>query len=221
MIMKRFAMRNRVVELALSMGMLARASQAAMISPPDITIPAQAADWTAAITVSQFDPSLGTLNAVFIQTVGNASVNGYLQNNASLPETFSFGMGVEVATLLPNSSLLTADVLAAKPGVFTVPPQGGVAVFGGPATYTGTASTTLSGAEMAPFVGAGSVGLPTETSTVLAFTGGGGNIQANLSTLVGETFHIEYEYSPVPEASTCGVIVGLGCLLALVRRPPH
>jgi hypothetical protein len=34
----------------------------------------------------------------------------------------------------------------------------------------------------------------------------------------GATFHIEYEYSPVPEASTIGLIAGLGCLVALVRR---
>jgi hypothetical protein len=35
---------------------------------------------------------------------------------------------------------------------------------------------------------------------------------------VGATFHLEYEYSPVPEASTIGLVAGLGCLTALVRR---
>lgn len=35
---------------------------------------------------------------------------------------------------------------------------------------------------------------------------------------LGETYHIEWEYSPVPEASTCGLVAGLGCLVILVRR---
>ena len=35
---------------------------------------------------------------------------------------------------------------------------------------------------------------------------------------VGATFHLEYEYSAVPEASTIGLVAGLGCLAALVGR---
>jgi len=38
------------------------------------------------------------------------------------------------------------------------------------------------------------------------------------SSTAGATFHVEYEYSPVPESSTVGVIAGLGCLVALARR---
>jgi hypothetical protein len=35
---------------------------------------------------------------------------------------------------------------------------------------------------------------------------------------VGATFHLEYEYSAVPEASIIGLVAGLGCLAALAGR---
>ena len=38
------------------------------------------------------------------------------------------------------------------------------------------------------------------------------------ASTAGATFHIEYEYSPVPEGSIIGLVAGLGCLAALVRR---
>jgi hypothetical protein len=139
--MKRQWMRSRLNSLPLVLGLVAGACKAAMISPPNAGVPVQTEDWGSTINVSQFDPSQGTLNSVYIETLATDQINRFPLADSKSSETFPLGAGFDVGTTPPN-----------------------------------------------------------------------------LSTLVGETFHIEYEYSPVPETSTCGVIAGLGCLIALARR---
>ncbi|MGO8677612.1 MAG: choice-of-anchor E domain-containing protein [Limisphaerales bacterium] len=172
------------------------------------------------VTLPQFNPALGTLEEVQISFQGNAVFNGATFNNSGNAGAFT-SLTANVAATAPTLNTVTLNI-AGPGGYFNAPTSGTSDPYGtgGTITYpTSPINITISSitpAVLSAYQGSGDVNIP--LSAQLASLGGPVLSYASGTSQAGATFHIEYEYSAVPEASTIGLVAGLGCLVALFRR---
>jgi len=178
------------------------------------------------VSVEQFNPALyGTLDGVIITLTPSATYNSLYLNNSGVAGSFQ-QLATQVSASLTRYGPLTAQVYGPNifPAAISAPANGITsASYGGANNFVSPGQITLTTTtELAPFIGTGSTPITTSFQLLsyynnVANSGPFLNYSSGQSD-AGATFHIEYEYSPVPEASTIGLIAGLGCLVALVRR---
>jgi hypothetical protein len=209
----------------------ASAAQAATISFVDsygpVAVPFGAADLA---TLSQFDPSLGTLTKVTLTLDASTSAGTIRFDNEALIATdATLGIGAEVTAIGLAGITAIAVPLQTNSVVNLAADNDGAADFIGTDAFGVTGGSGFDSdfdeltAGLAPYIGLGSfnVTVSAVVETFLSTTGGFGPIDP----VPGNTFGnvtVTYEYTPIPEPSTA-VLVGF-CLVGAVavarRRAP-
>ena len=174
-------------------------------------------EWTHDFILPQFDPSLGTLEAVHLTLDYQVNMSGSLFNPYTTPQDLTFQAGSFLTVTLPGSGLALQPVLMAPAQHYTLAPLDSSSY--GSFSLDGSAEITLTGAALASFVGSGNVVLPGRTATEQIRGGSSGKAIFSLTATSGATLTLEYFDTQVPEPSS-GVLlaVALGALSLLRRR---
>ncbi len=217
--------------LALALVAATGAAQAATIVLPD-TYGLVNTNWTNALSgLSQFDSSLGTLNAVTISLSGDIVQTLKAENTGNTPDTLTPIAG---ANLLFRKGTTTLQTLALSNtgSAFSATAFDGNSDFGGTSgvdfgslTAAGTlpAFTFSSAADLAAFIGTGNLGaFNVRAEGNGAIDSANGNLDSSIKTQARYNLTLTYDYTvpttPVPEPTSMA-LVGLGALgLAAARR---
>ena len=187
---------------------------------------------TPLVSLSQFDPILGTLTKVTLTldaetTAGTISFD----NEAGVPTTLTLGIGASVTASAPSALAVTAVPLQLGNGSVTADDEGAAdfigadafSVIGGSGNDSDSASITLAGL-LVPYIGVGTfnVDVQSSLSTFLSTSGGFGPLDA-IAGLTSGLVTVTYEYTAVPEASSMIMVglAGLGLGSAVYRKRRH
>ena len=236
-------MRNRflhsmVLSLALSLFTIIPA-QAVLVSFSDQHTSSQT-EWTDTLTVSQFDPLLGTLNSATLTFDGNILSDMTLDNdnttginaignvNVVLSMTSVSGIAGTGFFINPTGSTGIQSLGGDDSGDTDSPGHGGPDenTISGITGFDSQVLTFNTGdPELSAFIGTGTLST-IELGTIGGFgvTGGGGNVDVNVNTFADATLKVEYDYTPsqpgpnpIPEPSTM-LLLGSGLVgLAMWR----
>jgi uncharacterized repeat protein (TIGR01451 family) len=162
--------------------------------------PVTPTNWTGALTLPQFDPSLGTLNAVQVSVRGFVQGDVQYENTGPNAAVISATHAVTISISLPNS--LVVRSIPSRTRVDLVPAFDQVLDFGGSSGRTFAISNTenvsmtlISASEMAPFIGLSTLSMPAEALGV-SFIRGPGNLSALLRAQAASVVvAITYSYS--------------------------
>jgi hypothetical protein len=219
--------RLRILALGAAIVLLGAArTQAATISFVTTTpVASTKTDWSSFLDFQEFDPSLGTLTSIEIQTSegfdttltvtneSGSSSGGTLQTEIFVtltdPSGLPAGISQQSDTLIPSSKI-----------TYSLAPGGSYTT----GTYTGSATTDatyVAPAILTEFTGSALIDIPVSTLTFANQQNTGGNTTASQVTHASATGDIIYTYTEaaaVPEPASFGLI-GLGlCATGLLYR---
>jgi hypothetical protein len=220
--MKTF-IKNRVLDLvSASLLLVASEAKAEMITSSAV-FPGATTEWSHNFVLPLFDPSLGSLQSVYMMASESVDINGMVQNNATGPESFTIRVGSMLTVNLPGTLGVLQPSPLAMAQLYNLP-SGGSSPYGPVNASDSVNYSYTSPADMNWFVGVGTFTLPAFTQTQELIAGGGGNARAVVSTRAGATVEVQYTYQPVPEATTfCDVALllllpfGASVLRSLIR----
>lgn len=186
------------------------------------------ANWTKTFVMAQFDTSLGTLNSVTL-SLGDSLAQTLMYENLNGPGTITFEIagvsktGCDFVLKFTGGSTLLADAIDNTP-TYSYTAYDGVMDFGG--TSGGTylinlsqlAGSLYTGAGMSPFIGTGSLSFDAVATGRSAYRMTGGNGAVGVMTSAGANVTLVYDYTPVPEPATFGLLSLGGLILARRRR---
>jgi hypothetical protein len=162
----------------------------------------QSTDWSATLTIPQFDPALGTLTSVTVE-VRDSLVHKVEFENQSPSSTSRFrdSVYVTVDVLRPAStSLVTAiskiyqtSLVGTYDGTLDYAGTSGITV-DGLVNYTINSSTTTASSDLALFTGTGTIGLPCQAVAYFLFSYNGGNASYRLTTQAQALVLVTYTY---------------------------
>ncbi len=183
-------------------------------------------DWFDTLTVSQFDPTLGTLNSVKItfeadmmsdMTLDNDNATGTVAQGSVEVQTIGSFVGLGSLNVLLSDVTGFQNLSADDSGDTDIPGDSGpdeITVFGLAGDDMLMTTLTSIDADFASFIGVGDLstaGLGTFGG--FGVLGGGGNIDVNLNTTAGASLMVEYDFdqatTTVPEP-TMLALLGLG-----------
>ena len=153
-------------------------------------------------TVQQFDPTLGALQSVDIAYSSAVSSEVALTNYSSQTQRFLYSSSTELTVTSVAAGF--ADTFAYT--LFAVP----LTLIAADATLTptpvhlteGREATLLSNTALSAFSGAGTISFEAQSSTSQSITGGGGNVNAQQSTMAGVAITVTYTYiTPLTQAA--------------------
>jgi len=224
-------MNKKILGLVLATTFSMGAANAATVSFTD-TINTQVTNWgPTALSVNQFDSSLGALTSVRIDFSGN--VDGTVKVESLDAATATVTSNVRSDLSLDLSSLSISDIILLGVGntdVRSVGAYDGTLDFGGtsgfgPVSLSGTDLgflTTSDVTDLGLFTGAGTISF-NASATGLSSATGAGNLITQFSTNAGTALKVTYTYnaaptSNVPEpASLALLVLGFG-LMGVTRR---
>ncbi len=174
--------------------------------------------------LSQFNPTMGTLNSVTVDLAGDVTSNGGFENLNATPTTVTFTSGALIEFLVDGASLL--QVQPSRVYNYNLPRYDRVLDFGGASgrtvsglTASAVTSTTLT-TNLTSFIGIGTVNAGLSASSVSSIAAPG-NLSSFLNTFAGGTVTLTYDYTPqaIPEPLTVmGVITALGFGVGFKRK---
>jgi len=166
-------------------------------------VPTQATDWASSVSLTQFDPSLGTLTNVSLQVSVSGTQTLRVENLDVAPRSVTATGAMIVTLTTPSSATVQATAnnvinqnLAAFDGTIDFAGPSGITVSG----LSNSGSTSASYTPMSDFVGLGVVTMPLNAIGTVTATGGG-NLVAQVSTVAGGQACVQYTYtaaSPTP-----------------------
>jgi len=218
----------RLLACAVVMGWAAclGASASADTISYSASLPLAETDWASSVSITKFDPALGTLNSIEIEFQAHMEGTIKFEHRGGTPATVTTSLSAELLLQRPDLTNLVVD------GGLTVTTVDSVSGFDGTVDFGGTSgkthgplsanlsNTTLtsSAADLALFTGTGDIVLPVLASAASAATGSG-NMVIDFTDLASAGVKVTYDYAPVPEPSTLVGLLGMGLVgLALVWR---
>jgi len=167
-----------------------------------LTFPAGQTDYSVSGLVGQFDPSLGTLVSVSITNAGSITSDISVENTSSNSGSFISGeVGGNLTLTGPNGLSIQTNLAQYAGGFLATSFDGQLNFTGssgddfGPKTATGAQTTTLTGSDLAAFIGTGNVQL-TETAVATSSASGGGNLVVGATSTASAQVNVVYNYIP-------------------------
>jgi hypothetical protein len=183
----------------------------------------------AAISVQQFDPSLGALQSVTIEVTGTGNFTQYYQNiSTGSGDTIAISQTLNLALQLGSEAIL--DLSQVNQHNYVVSAWNGSPPFyagtaGGTQSYAVTAAghaTLTSPTDLAEFSGSGLTDLLLSAlANASATDSNGGNFFGGSAVTAGANVTVAYNYSAVPESATWLPAAGIAMAVAIARRPKH
>jgi hypothetical protein len=187
-----------------------------------------ATDWTAVLTVPQFDGSLGMLTEVRLTLSGSLDASFGYENLREIAQNMSYMYELQQGMSLSSAGLPSLSMSTVR-GDTTWRSLGLVAAYDGVTDYAGTSGATIlygvltnsamydytAAVDLAPFIGLGNVAYNAAGTGYVSMGMTGGNNSMQSVSLAGATVTVDYIYT-VPEPATMAIL-GLGGLL-LRRR---
>jgi uncharacterized repeat protein (TIGR01451 family) len=166
-----------------------------------LTFPSTQTDFSLSQAVQQFDPSLGQLQSIQITHNGTITSTIKVENTSTTsPATINATVSGDMVLTGPG---INSDLnISQNAGSFNATSYDGALDFGGtsgfsfaPKAANGNQVINLTGNDMTPFEGTGSVQL-TESAKATSFATGGGNLVASLVSNGDATVTVVYNYIP-------------------------
>ncbi len=208
----------------------ATAAHASTITFSD-SVATQRTDFTKSVTLSQFDPSLGTLNSIFFELTGNVTGSIKLESGDAAASTATGDLASEISLENLDKSPLLATLptvtktqkLSEFDGDYDFGGTSGVTFTGLSDTKTESKTLTASNA-FTPFIGTGKITLPVLAIAKSKATGSG-NLLALINTSAGANLKVVYDYTSnktpqkVPESPiSASVLAGTALLMATRKK---
>jgi SdrD B-like domain len=167
----------------------------------DVSFPDKPTDWTDTRSLPQFNPSLGTLTSVEIHTTDPLTNDIKVENLDSAPATIHASVTGSATLSGPSVPSLVTQLNADH--TFSASAFDGVIDFGGtsghdfgPQTVPGTNAVALTApADLAPYIGTGSVAF-TDTTHASSTATGSANLLLSVSTDASAQVQVIYHYIP-------------------------
>lgn len=177
------------------------------------SIPVASTNWSGAMSVPLFDPSLGTLTSVVVTLDGSVEGSAAYESLDASPSTVFLDLQATIKLTKPDTTTLVqvipvASVSAGATAFDSVIDFGGTS--GGSFTgLSGTASDTstfTSPVDLALFTGIGTISLPA-SATGASNGSGPGNLITSFSNSAGAGLTVRYNYTltSIPEPGTFAV----------------
>lgn len=156
--------------------------------------------WTDDLAVRQFDPALGTLQAINLSVTGDVANSVAAENEDASAATVAVTQAVALTLALPGStqnattSVLTTMNLAGFDGSADLAGASG-RIDQGWAQSPATVATVGDAVDLAAFTGQGTIAVPLSSSGTSSLDGPG-NLLARLLAQAGGTVTVSYSYVP-------------------------
>jgi len=191
------------------------------------SIPLTNGGWSANFTLTQFDPSLGTLTEVDFSLDGSVLGSVTAKNTDVAPENITTNISAILKLKNPGGS---SNIVVSSPIWTTTDLAVAVGASVTHANETGSdpqtnSYTASNGSKFTQFIGTGNITLPVTAASATSASASG-NVNANLSTSSSANIDVTYDYTPgtpvVPEPATMSVVllggaIGIGSLLRCRR----
>jgi hypothetical protein len=216
-------MRRATPIIAVVFFSVSAAVQAATVSFSD-SIPVQPTNFSSSVSVSKFDPSLGTLLSIQFDLAGAVEGSARFESLDAAPATVTMNLSAQIALQRPDNSTLVV-VLPLVQTVDNVTAFDGTIDFGGTSgrTYSGLSNSASNSftspppiSDLALFTGLGNITLPV-VATGMSSGSGAGNLILQFNTSAGADVMVTYTYEPIPEPASLALL-GFGMLTVLRRR---
>jgi hypothetical protein len=182
-------------------------------------IPATSTDWSSDLPFTQFDPSLGTLVSVEILLNGGLTTTITVTNDADTSSSGSATTGVQITAQDAGNNLSAGIFTVMSSPNFSYSLGAGGSTSSGAITGSGSSDETYTAAPvLAEFTGGGTYDLPASTFTQTFLANTGGNTSASQTTTASLAGTVFYNYTPVPEPTSIGLVALALPLLAGRRR---
>ncbi|MFS4436681.1 choice-of-anchor E domain-containing protein [Paracoccaceae bacterium GXU_MW_L88] len=206
---------------AVALGLTATLSQAATLSYSD-SIDLRTTDWSETLSVPQFDTALGELNSATLTLTGSVNGKAKAESQDTAPSTVT----VDLSALISAQTDSLGDIARVVP---LVSESAELSAYDGTLDFAGTsgfetdrvsgsetATATLTGDDLAEFLGTGNIDI------ILSAAGesqasGSGNLISEFQTSASGTLDIVYDYTeiaPVPLPGAAPLLLGGIALIA-------
>ena len=163
-----------------------------------------ATGWNTTLTANQFNPALGTLEAVNLTLISDINAGLAVENLGSAPAAISMTETAGIRLSLPGTigviestaSISAITNLGAFDGTNNFDGTSGSSVNGLTNVGTVTSQIAAASADLSSFIGSGTLALSLGASSPSSLSGTAANLESRLLTQAGAVLAISYVYVP-------------------------
>ncbi len=188
-------------------------ANAVTTTPQVVTLPSQTTGWTADASFAQFNPSLGTLDAIILSAANTLTSTFAAENLGQSGGLITMNETAFLTVTSPGDGGLTANVptrdwleLSGYDGTTDFSGSSGQTDNLGPYLYEPAGAQLMDGTDLAAFTGGGTITLPVATAGT-SVVSGTGDLFTELTQQTGGTVSVSYVYTPF-SGQTPGSVLG-------------